>query len=224
MKNFIRGIIYGVFSICPGLSGGILAIKYGDYKKIITIINSKKFNSSIFLYLLDLFSGFMIGSILFSNIINYLYSSYLFTFNVFIILVSIYLCISLIIDSNIKILNLVLLVIFSFVLFLLIKNFDISIPNKPSLFIISGLIFSLSKIIPGLSATGIFINVGFYKYLISFFSNPLIFFSNTKLWIMFWGSFIICSYFTIKFISGREKALNYIVIIIMIINICIMLN
>ena len=36
--NIIKGVIYGVFSIIPGLSGGVVASYFGDYQKVINII------------------------------------------------------------------------------------------------------------------------------------------------------------------------------------------
>lgn len=223
MKNFIKGIIYGVFSICPGLSGGILAIRFGDYNKIISIFTKKDFNLNNIRYLFIIFTGFILGTILFSNIIIYLYKSYETMFNIIVLFISIYLLTSIIINSNIKILQLILITLFSLLFMYITKDVSIIHLDTSLLFLISGFIFSFSKIIPGISGTSILINIGFYKHLLTFFSNPLSMFSDFFNWLLFWISFILSGILIIKYICAKEEFLNYLVVFVMLVNVFLML-
>ena len=164
MRNIIKGVIYGVFSICPGLSGGMLALKLGDYYRIISIINNKKYSKKEIFYLSSILIGFIIGSILFSNLINYLYIKYYTFFNIFVLLVTIYLVTNFAFKSKITNVELVFLLILSIFIGLFMCNLKLPNINLIILFIISGFIFSFSKVIPGFSGTSLFINIGFYKY------------------------------------------------------------
>lgn len=225
MKNFIKGLVYGISSICPGLSGGMIAIKLGDYNRIISIFYNKNFTINNITYLIKLCIGFLTGTIIFSNIINYLYSNYQAIFSYIVLLISLYLLFSFIIYLKIKTENIILITFISIIVFIVINN--ISLPfllNNTSKFLISGFIFSFSKIIPGISGTSILINIGFYGYLINFFSNPFVVFSNFYMWVVFWFSFIFSTILIIKFIYNKKSFLNYIVIIVMIINILMMIK
>lgn len=223
MRNIIKGVIYGVFSICPGLSGGMLALKLGDYYRIISIINNKKYSKKEIFYLSSILIGFIIGSILFSNLINYLYIKYYTFFNIFVLLVTIYLVTNFAFKSKITNVELVFLLILSIFIGLFMCNLKLPNINLIILFIISGFIFSFSKVIPGFSGTSIFINIGFYKYLLNFFSNPLIFFNNIFLWSLFMLIFLISTILLIKFVSIQDKFFEYCVIVIMLVNIFMML-
>ena len=218
MRNIIKGVIYGIFSICPGLSGGMLALKLGDYNRIISIISNKKYSKKEIFYLSSILIGFIIGSILFSNLINYLYIKYYIFFNIFVLLVTIYLVINFVFKSKITNVELIFLLILSIFIGLLMCNLKLPNLNMVVLFIISGFIFSFSKVIPGFSGTSIFINIGFYKYLLNFFSNPLIFFDNLFILI-----FLISTILLIKFVSIQDKFFEYCVIVIMLVNIFMML-
>ncbi len=223
MRNIIKGVIYGVFSICPGLSGGMLALKLGDYYRIISIINNKKYSKKEIFYLSSILIGFIIGSILFSNLINYLYIKYYAFFNIFVLLVTIYLVTNFAFKSKITNVELVFLLILSIFISIVMSNLKLPYINIVLLFILSGFIFSFSKVIPGFSGTSIFINIGFYKYLLNFFSNPLIFFDNIFLWSLFMLVFLISTILLIKFVSIQDKFFEYCVIVIMLVNIFMML-
>ena len=222
MKNLIKGIVYGMFSVCPGLSGGVLAIKLGDYNKIINVLSNKVFNTSNLSYLFNILIGFILGTIIFSNIINHIYSIYYSFFNIVVLLISIYLLTSIIVNSKMKSLNILMLIIIAIFIACVLTFFpDIRLKGK-FLYLISGFIFSFSKLIPGLSSSAILINIGFYKYLLQFFSNPLIIFNNFCSWSIFWVSFTLSSLLIIKYVCNKGKTLNYFVIIIMLINVIMM--
>lgn len=218
--------MYGVFSISPGLSGGVLSVKLGDYKKVLSIINSKKFTFDNIKYLLCLLIGFVCGSILFSQFINYLYTSYSVLFKYVIFAINLYLLLNITFDNKINIIKLLKITIISMVIVLLLKLFDFSIvlKNIYILFIFSGIIFSFSKVFPGVSGTSFLINIGFYRYLLLFFSNPLIVFKNFYIWFLFWLSFLLSSIVFIKYICNHDDETLYIVIIMMIINLVLLIS
>ena len=227
INNIFKGFLYGVFSISPGLSGGFLATYFGDYEKCLDILTLKQIDKSSFFYLFYLLIGFLVGAILFSNIITFLYDKYMKYFIFFVLIINIILILytmnkySLI--QNIKIM------LISFILLTLFNNFyifHISGLNGVVLYSVCGVIYSITKIIPGISSTTLLINIGFYGNLMKFFSNPLLAIKNEfLLWALFIMFFLITSialliiYSKVKYKINMEK----IVLIIMLINIFIML-
>lgn len=71
LKNFLKGIVGGIGNIIPGLSGSALLIILGIYEDAIDAISNifKNFKKS-FLYLLPIGLGILVGTFLFSNIIE----------------------------------------------------------------------------------------------------------------------------------------------------------
>ena len=72
MKNFLKGIVGGIGNIVPGLSGSALLVILGVYESCIDAISNifKNFKKSFF-YLLPIGLGILVGTFLFSNIIEY---------------------------------------------------------------------------------------------------------------------------------------------------------
>lgn len=77
MSNFLKGIIVGIGGIAPGLSGSVLLVIFGLYQNTINAIGTlfKQFKKNM-LFLVPLFSGFGIGVLLFSKIVDFLLSNY----------------------------------------------------------------------------------------------------------------------------------------------------
>ena len=77
MFNFFKGIIVGIGGIAPGLSGSVLLVILGLYQKTITAIGTlfKNFKKNV-LFLIPLFSGFGVGIIIFSKIVDYLLENF----------------------------------------------------------------------------------------------------------------------------------------------------
>lgn len=77
LLNFFKGIIVGIGGIAPGLSGSALLVILGMYEKIIQAMGTlfKDFKKNI-VYLIPIVSGFGVGMILFSQIINYFLTNY----------------------------------------------------------------------------------------------------------------------------------------------------
>lgn len=77
MINFFKGIIVGIGGIAPGLSGSILLVIFGLYKKTINAIGTlfKDFKNNV-IFLVPLFLGFGVGVLLFSTLVDYLITTY----------------------------------------------------------------------------------------------------------------------------------------------------
>ena len=82
---FFRGIFMGIAEIVPGISGGTVAFITGIYAKLVSSIASFGVGSIRLLpspkefyeyhnlgFLLTLFSGMVIGVLVFSNVMNFL--------------------------------------------------------------------------------------------------------------------------------------------------------
>ena len=215
MKIISRGIIYGIFSILPGLSGGSLANYTGDYDKIIKVLNNKEDYS----FIINIILGFTIGVILTSNIILIIYHRYSCIFIKVIILINSFIIITMIMKTN----NKINITLFSFLLYLLINTLNININlSGIALYIISGIIYSFSKVIPGISSTSLLLTINFYDDIILFFSKPFYsFYNNMIYWIIFWIIFVLFSYLLIGIINkiNNKNLFNKIVIILMINNV-----
>ena len=215
---FIKGLIYGALSIIPGLSGGALAIKFGDYDKCINILNKKDFSISNLHYLVIIIFGFILGTNIFSNIILGLYLNNIYFFKIIIFIINIYLIVKLKNNVNKKLQMKIFLI--ALIIFLLFRNVDLSLDiNNYLLYGLCGIIFSFSKIVPGVSATSLFINLNFYDVLLKFFSNPIRSIINCPyLWLMFILLSIIEAILMVKIIYKYYESFNHVVISVLIYN------
>ena len=77
MINFLKGIIVGMGGIAPGLSGSVLLVIFGLYQETINAIGTifKDFKKNVF-FLVPLFSGFGVGVLLFSKVVDFLLANY----------------------------------------------------------------------------------------------------------------------------------------------------
>jgi len=77
MGNFLKGIIVGIGGIAPGLSGSILLVILGLYKKTVEAIGTifKNFKKNV-LFLIPLFAGFGVGIVLFSKVVDYFITNF----------------------------------------------------------------------------------------------------------------------------------------------------
>ena len=79
IKNILKGIIIGIGSIAPGVSGGTFAMILGVYDKITDAIGNFYIDfKSKFMFLCSIGLGVGIGVIGFSRILEYLFVSYEF--------------------------------------------------------------------------------------------------------------------------------------------------
>lgn len=82
---FLKGMVFGIANVIPGVSGGTMAIVTGIYERLIGIISDvfsylkdfKKFKNAL-LFLIPLGLGAVIGIVGFSNIIDYMLNNHNF--------------------------------------------------------------------------------------------------------------------------------------------------
>ncbi len=77
MANFWKGIIVGLGAVAPGLSGSVLLVIFGLYRRTVTAISRifKDFKTNL-KFLLPLGCGMILGVLLFSNLVKYLLQAY----------------------------------------------------------------------------------------------------------------------------------------------------
>lgn len=209
MKNVLKGLLFGLFSIIPGLSGGMLAIYFGDYKKIATIINKKEINSKSLMYLFTLLIGFIVGVYIFSNVMLLAYSNAYKFFSTLILIVNILLLIDMYYKSKCSIIYIFCSVICMIILYKCMLNSNFYISNNIILILTSSFLYSFGKVVPGVSSTSLLMVVHFYDKLLTFFINPVYsLFYKPLFWLLFWFSFVVSSLTILKIMSFFEKTSN----------------
>ncbi len=77
MKNFLKGIVAGIGGVAPGLSGSVLLIIMGLYRKTLdalgTLLTDFKKNIR---FLLPVVAGMFVGVLLFSKVIDFFLTNY----------------------------------------------------------------------------------------------------------------------------------------------------
>lgn len=239
IKNIFKGFIIGIGKIIPGVSGSMLAISMGVYERALRIIsNLKKTKMSDFIFLITLVIGVFIGISLFSKGVKWVLSvCYLPTMLLFVglILGGIPDIVKEMNgQNNGKIVNIKYIIIFclSFLFSYFITKlgsgtFDIGLVNGEMdfsninniwglfgnllLFFIIGLIEAFSSIVPGISGTAIFMSLGCYELLLSFYENIF----NPSFWvfgILFFAGVIVGVIVLariITFLFSKYKVITY---------------
>ena len=210
------GFLIGIFMIIPGVSGGVLAVSFGVYEKIIESIKNilKDFKKS-FIYLLPYAIGIIFGLLIFSKIVLYFlnlnYNLTIFLLTGFIIggIPTIF--------EKIEINKKSLFFIFiSFVISVVsLINFDINsglnaISNN-KIMLLSGFLYSAGKIIPGISGANLLMIFGMYDYFMKLVSNPITILDNFVPNILFIIGFILGVIFFINLIDKLFKLNNSVV-------------
>lgn len=224
--NFFKGVLYGVFSISPGLSGGVLATYLGDYDKLILIYDEKKITKDNLLFILFILFGFIIGIVISSKVVLDMYNKYYSIFKSIIFFISIW-----ILHNMIKLYSLKkqgLIITSSVILYIFIKNFNIPIfyNNTRLKYVFGAVIYSFGKIIPGISSTTLLINFGMYERVLLFFSDPICeFVHNITSWFLFWSFFSITSLSLLTLITKYKDTVDVKIIVssIMIVNILLLI-
>ena len=185
---FLIGILIGTAMIIPGVSGAVIAVIFGVYDKLIASLTNlfKDFKKNM-LFLSVLGSGILVGAVWFSNVMMFLYEKCEVATKlsfVGLILGGVpYLINEIKSKDNEKINFLALLLTFiSSVLFWYISqnvlniNFNVEsssyLVNFLLLFL-SGIIYSIGKVIPGVSGSFLLIIIGMYEFVLSLISNPI---------------------------------------------------
>jgi len=183
--NFLKGFLIGIGSIMPGVSGGSLAVIFGLYDKITNLISHAykeiRYNfKKNFIFFLPIGLGGVIGVLLFSGIMEYLFTNY----NVQIK----YLFIGLIVgtfplvfkDANKHGYRKIYIVpfIISLALTIIVTIIDNNAVNAVSSFepniwqlIMYGAILGFGTIIPGISASFILMYLGSYDLVLAAISE-----------------------------------------------------
>lgn len=186
---FLIGILIGTAMVIPGVSGAVIAVIFGVYDKmILAFTNLFKNFKKHFTFLFVLGIGILIGAIWFSNVMMFLYENHeALTKLSFIGLILggvPYLF------NEVKLRNerinypvIILTISLSVVLFLLSKN-NINFLDKCnsynnaigfSLLFLAGVIYSIGKVVPGVSGSFLLITIGLYEYVLSVMSHPITF-------------------------------------------------
>lgn len=200
MKNIFKGFIIGVGKIIPGVSGSMLAILLGVYERALAIIsNVRRLKRADLWFIVSLVIGIFLGISIFSRGVKWLLDVfYLPTMLLFIglIISGLSQFVKELLDSEKAFscgqkVKLVLILGSSFAFsywitklgagwFSLGENLNIEMESFSSfgLSYCLGLIEAFSSIVPGISGTAIFMSLGCYDLLLSFFANIL----NVSYW------------------------------------------
>ncbi len=184
---FLVGILIGTAMIIPGVSGGVIAVIFNVYEKMIYSLTNlfKNFKKNfIFLFVLGL--GIITGAVWFSKIMMFLYLKHeVITKLSFVgfILGGVPFLFKEIKKNTGKGANWKILIITFFVSLLMwyisenIYSVDLDSASN-SLFInilklfLAGIIYSIGKVIPGISGSFLLIIIGMYEYVLYIISSP----------------------------------------------------
>lgn len=186
-KNFMFGLLIGIGFIIPGVSGGALAVILGIYDKIFSAIKNWKQKENL-LFLISLGFGCMVGAIAFGNVLLFLFNKRevptKFIFMGLIIggIPSLIKEIKKQPEGSLRLLPFIVALTISVFLYILENSnaslnvgLDLLDGNIPifGLFL-SGILYAIGKIIPGISGAALLILVGMYEYLLTIIANPLL--------------------------------------------------
>lgn len=194
------GFIIGIGKILPGVSGSVLAIRLNVYQKVVdTIANffSDWKKNSVFLFKLAL--GFVLATIIGSKLLYLLFDKYEFYLKIIFALLILTGLPDLIKKSK----SLIVTALMTIGIYILLSGINNFIYDCNINYFVAGIIESLSTIIPGVSGTSIYLNLGWYDDILVMFGN-LYLFEFLKI-IPFFFSFTIVSLLIIKIINFIMK-------------------
>lgn len=183
---FLVGILIGTAMIVPGVSGAVIAVILGIYDKMIKALTEliKDFKKNfIFLFILGL--GILIGAIWFSNVLMFLYDRHgVITKFCFIGLILggvpyLFKEIKIKGKSDVNYLAVIITFIISIGLLFISKNsFTLNVDSNSIIMntinlILAGIIYSIGKVIPGISGSFLLILIGMYEYVLSVMAHPI---------------------------------------------------
>ncbi len=211
-----KGLIIGIAKIIPGVSGAIIAMSFGVYERLVSIMSKPtKIRLNDLKFLFFLLVGAAIGVGVISKgvkwCLNEMYFSTMLLFSGLIIG-----GLSDVIDGikkdGFRVTNiLVFIICFSLVYYLVnLNSLSISLNNN-FLFFFIGIIESLTTVIPGISGTAIFMALGWYEQLLDIFDKMTSFNFDITILIFLLG-FIISTVMVSKFITwlfNSFKAIAY---------------
>lgn len=179
MVNFLKGIVVGIGGISPGLSGSILLVVFGLYKKTIEAIGTlfKDFKKNL-IFLVPLFLGFCTGIFIFSKLVDFLITKYeMYTRYTFLGLIigTIPLFYKEVKKKGFN-RKYYFLIGLSFILGLILFFFNnnlfptVTIPNLTQSFVL-GIAVAGSTIVPGVDSAAILSAFGLYEIYVSSIAN-----------------------------------------------------
>ncbi len=239
VKNIFKGFIIGIGKIIPGVSGSMLAISMGVYERALKIISDvRKSKLSDFIFLMTLVIGVFVGISLFSKGVKWVLSiCYLPTMLLFVglILGGIPDIVKEMNSSNkgsfVKVKYIIVFVLAFLFSYFITKlgagtfefgnmKGDINFADVGNvwnllgdlfLFFVIGLLEAFSSIVPGISGTAIFMSLGCYDLLLSFYANIF----NPSFWLfgiffftgVIFGILVLAKIIT--FLFARCKVVTY---------------
>lgn len=170
----IKGMVVGTGAILPGVSGGVLCVAFGIYEPLMDVLSDPVNNIKKHLKLLIPFLiGWLIGFLLLAKLMSFVFERYES--------LAIILFAGLIIGTlplmfkqlNHK--NYLLFAITSIIFIFVFKKLDsvyaLSIEANSFWYMISGIIWGLSLIVPGLSSSSLLIIMGLYQKITEAIAN-----------------------------------------------------
>lgn len=213
-----KGFIIGVAKIIPGVSGAIIAISFGVYERLVSIMaHPLKIRKEDLKFLFFLMLGAIIGIGLLCKGVKWcLNSFYLPTMLLFV---------GLIVGGISEITNeikkeklnfkifITFIICFTFLYYLInIQSGNVGVNGNNLVYFLIGIIESLTTIIPGISGTAIFMALGWYEILLDIFegmSNFSIEFSTALLFLSGFGVSTIMISKLITYLFKSHKTLAY---------------
>lgn len=169
--RLVKGMLVGIGAIVPGLSGGVLMVIFGIYEPLIKFLaNLKKNFVKNVLFFIPIGIGGVIGVVAFSAVIDYAFTYFAAQF--------IWLFIGFIAGTfpslwktagkeGRKPYHWIVLVVFAVGIFFLMRNLETisNVTMTPNfwVWIMSGAIFALGMIVPGMSPSNFLIYLGLYQ-------------------------------------------------------------
>jgi len=189
-KNFAIGVIVGAASIPPGISGGLIAVLFGIYERLIDDINNLRTKIKEDLgFLLAVGIGIVVGIVAMVFIAKYAWDNYL--------IITLFLFVGLIIGQLPSLIKMtkkgeptrpmhvlwltVGIIVMLFLLYLELRSGNIDGGERliedstlvvgMLLSFVAGAILAVSKIIPGISGSTVLLALGLYKWMLDIISD-----------------------------------------------------
>lgn len=172
MKLFIKGFIIGIAKVLPGISGALIAIRLNVYNKLVLTITSFVTNiKENCLFLIKLGLGFIVSVIITSKFLYSFIESYFLLFKLLFFILIISGLPSTMKKASSKLAIFVITILF----YILLCFFNLYLRECNINYFVAGMIESVSTIIPGISGTAIYINLGWYDEILQMFGNLYLF-------------------------------------------------
>lgn len=177
---FLVGILIGTAMVVPGVSGAVIAVIFGLYDKgINALVNLFKDFKNSFVFLFTVGIGIIIGAIWFSNILLFLYDKNevltKLSFMGFILGGVPYLYKEVTNKGkNINYIALIISLIISLIIFVTSKNIlSMKINYSFKNLFLGGIIYSIGKVVPGISGSFLMIIIGMYNFVLQIIAHPI---------------------------------------------------